>query len=307
MSYLRVSNLRKVYGDHIAVDGVDLSVQQGEIFGLLGPNGAGKTSTIQMICGVVTPTAGEVSVGSLTLSKDAAKLKAAIGYVPQDLALYEQMSARENLRFFAAPYDIPRHERGARVDWALELAGLQSRGNRRVADFSGGMKRRLNLVAGLIHKPKLLILDEPTVGVDPQSRIFLFDAIKRLRDEEGTTVLYTSHYLEEVEALCTRVAMLDHGHVVACQPVETLLGEAASSTLRIAFAGASEGLAALIPDDISWELDGHEVSIAIDDCGAVLSALQAGGIRVCSVHSERVDLESVFLSLTGRGLRDESQ
>jgi ABC-2 type transport system ATP-binding protein len=306
MSYLRASKLRKVYGDHIAVDDLDLSVEQGEIFGLLGPNGAGKSTTIQMICGVVTPTAGEVSVGGLSLSKDAPALKATIGYVPQDLALYEQMSARENLRFFAAPYDIPRHERGARVDWALELAGLQSRSTEKIKDFSGGMKRRLNLVAGLIHKPKLLILDEPTVGVDPQSRIFLFEAIKRLRDEEGTTVLYTSHYLEEVEALCTRVAILDRGHVVACQPVKTLLASA-SSTLRIEVAGDPEASAALVPEGVSCTLDGQEISIAIEDCGAVLSALQAGGIHVCSVHSEKVDLERVFLSLTGRALRDEAQ
>ena len=306
MSFLAANTLRKVYGDNVAVDNLDLSVEQGEIFGLLGPNGAGKTTTIQMICGVVTPTSGDVSVGGNYLSKEAAKLKASLGYVPQDLALYEQMSARENLRFFASPYDIPRHERAARVDWALELAGLQARGNERVKNFSGGMKRRLNLVAGLIHKPKLLVLDEPTVGVDPQSRIFLFDAIKRLRDEEGTTVLYTSHYLEEVEALCTRVAIVDHGKVVACEPVKALLQDS-SATLRIEFTGDANLVAALIPAGIRYQLDGQELSIDMQDCGAVVSALQAGALQVCSIHSQKVDLESVFLRLTGRELRDEEQ
>lgn len=304
MSYLRASKLRKVYGKKVAVDNIELAVEQGEIFGLLGPNGAGKTTTIQMICGVVRPTAGEVSVGGLSLSRDAAKLKAAIGYVPQDLALYEQLSARENLRFFAAPYDIPRGERNARVDWALELAGLQSRSNERITDFSGGMKRRLNLVAGLIHKPQLLILDEPTVGVDPQSRMFLFDAIKRLRDEEGTTVLYTSHYLEEVEALCTRVAILDDGKVAACQDVKTLL-ETGPARIRIEVVGDPVRGTELIPKGVEWQVFGQEVSIPLDDSVVVLSALQAGAIKIATIRSEKVDLESVFLRLTGHALRDE--
>ena len=306
MSYLRASKLRKCYGDHTAVDSLDLSVERGEIFGLLGPNGAGKSTTIQMICGVTTPSAGDVSLGDLTLSNDPAKFKAAIGFVPQELALYEQMSARENLRFFASPYDLPGPKRRARVDWALELAGLQDRCNEPVKNFSGGMKRRLNLVAGLTHKPQLLVLDEPTVGVDPQSRVFLFDAIKRLRDEEGTTILYTSHYLEEVEALCSRVAILDHGKLVACQDVRTLMGDAAE-TVRIEIVGDAETLSGLIPEGVSWDLQGQEVSVALQDSGQVLSALQAGGIGVASIHSEKVDLESVFLRLTGHGLRDTEQ
>lgn len=304
MSYLCASKLRKVYGQHVAVDGIDLAVEQGEIFGLLGPNGAGKSTTIQMICGVVTPTSGEVHVGGLKLSRDPAKLKAVIGYVPQELALYDQLSARENLRFFASPYDISRHERRVRVDWALSLAGLQSRSNERIKNFSGGMKRRLNLVAGLIHKPKLLILDEPTVGVDPQSRLFLFDAIRKLRDEEHTTILYTSHYLEEVEALCSRVAILDHGKVVACQDVKTLLG-GGPPRLRIEVLGDPARVAELIPEGIVWEVHGQELSIELHDSGAVLSALQAGALHITGIRSEKADLESVFLRLTGHELRDE--
>jgi ABC-2 type transport system ATP-binding protein len=220
---LETRGLGKDYGDVCALAGLDLEVAEGEIFGLLGPNGAGKTTAISMMCGVVTPTRGSARVGGLDVTRDAFAARRLIGLVPQDLALYEELSAAQNLRFFGALYGLGGAELAARVDQALELAGLRERAREPVARYSGGMKRRLNLAAGLLHRPKLVILDEPTVGVDPQSRNHIFASIRALAAEHGMTVLYTSHYMEEVETLCRRVAILDHGKLIACSTVDDLV------------------------------------------------------------------------------------
>jgi ABC-2 type transport system ATP-binding protein len=246
---LTIRHLRKSYGSLVAVDDVSLAVERGELLGLLGPNGAGKTTTVSMITGIVTPDKGEVLIDGAPLAGDTDPKKRKIGLVPQDLALYEELSARANLRFFGALYGLS----GAALDKAivssLGLVGLSDRERDLVKTFSGGMKRRLNLAAGLLHDPDILLLDEPTVGVDPQSRNAIFDNLEELK-LRGKALLYTTHYMEEVERLADRIVVVDHGRVIA------------NDTLR--------GLQALSPADASG----------------------------------RITLESVFLTLTGRSLRD---
>src|SRR5215831_4923749 len=211
---LELAGLGKDYGARVAVQSVDLAIRRGEIFGLLGPNGAGKTTTISMACGVVPPSRGTARIAGHDIRSDTFAAKRAIGLVPQDLALYDELSPRQNLAFFGQLYGLAGDELAQRIDWALGIAGLTDRAGDLVKTFSGGMKRRLNLAAGLIHEPTLLVLDEPTVGVDPQSRRHIFDSIRTLRDR-GMTILYTSHYMEEVEELCDRVAIMDAGAIVA--------------------------------------------------------------------------------------------
>jgi ABC-2 type transport system ATP-binding protein len=246
---LDIRHLRKTFGPLVALDDVSFSVARGQLVGLLGPNGAGKTTTVSMIAGLVTPDNGEVLIGGARLSGDTDPKKRQIGLVPQDLALYDELSAGANLRFFGALYGLS----GAALDKAiaatLELVGLADRVNDRVATYSGGMKRRLNLAAGLLHDPDILLLDEPTVGVDPQSRNAIFDNLELLKSR-GKALLYTTHYMEEVERLADRIVVMDHGKVIA------------------------------------------------DD---TLDGLQS---RVAGIGGGKATLESVFLTLTGRSLRD---
>jgi ABC-2 type transport system ATP-binding protein len=208
---LACSALRKRFGERSAVDGLAFDVRAGEAYGLLGPNGAGKTTTIRMVCGILPPDGGSVTIAGRAVSgREGAAARAALGYVPQGLALFPSLSLVENLRFWAQLQGVPRRGRDERVHEALELVGLADRATDRVEHCSGGMQRRLNLAAALMHRPRLLVLDEPTVGVDPQSRAALLDRLAELRDE-GTAVLYTSHYMDEVERLCDRVGIIDHG------------------------------------------------------------------------------------------------
>jgi ABC-2 type transport system ATP-binding protein len=211
---LSLRGLGKTYGERIAVASIDLDVNAGELFGLLGPNGAGKTTTIAMACGVLRPTRGRISIAGIDLRSEPRAAKVKLGYVPQDLALYGELSAVQNLRYFGALYGLGAAALEDRIEWALDLVRLADRAGDRVKTFSGGMQRRLNLAASLLHRPELLILDEPTAGVDPHSRAHLFDTLRALH-AAGTAVVYTSHYLEEVEQLCQRVAILDHGSIIA--------------------------------------------------------------------------------------------
>jgi ABC-2 type transport system ATP-binding protein len=245
---LQVKNLRKTFGKLVAVDDVSFTVDRGQLIGLLGPNGAGKTTTVSMIAALVTPEKGEVLVGGTRLAGDTDPKKRQIGLVPQDLALYDELSARANLRFFGALYSLSGAALDKAIAAAMDLVGLADRLNDLVKTYSGGMKRRLNLAAGLLHDPDILLLDEPTVGVDPQSRNAIFENLELLKSR-GKAILYTTHYMEEVERLADRIVVMDHGKVIA------------------------------------------------DD---TLSGLQS---RV-AVAGEKATLESVFLTLTGRSLRD---
>ena len=311
---LDARSLRKSFGAITAVADVSFTVDPGELVGLLGPNGAGKSTTVGMIAGIVAPDAGEVRINGQALQGDTDPAKAAIGLVPQDLALFDELPARENLRFFGSLYGLTGAKLDATIASGLEFVGLADRARDKVKTFSGGMKRRLNLAAGLLHDPQLVLLDEPTVGIDPQSRNAIFDNLEALRSR-GKSIVYTTHYMEEAERLCDRIVIVDHGKVIANDTVRGLYGLLpASRRLSVELRGeaqADKGLAdatRALPAVASAEIADGVLTVALDDLAAgapgVLSLLQQRGIAYDHVVSERGDLETVFLALTGRTLRD---
>jgi len=309
---LEVDALKKSYGALLAVNGVSLHAEAGEIVGLLGPNGAGKTTTVSMIAGLVRPDSGSVRIEGRTLAGDTDPIKRRIGLVPQDLALFDELTAQANLQLFAALYDLDRASAKRAIGEALELVGLADRAQERVKNYSGGMKRRLNLAAALLHDPQILLLDEPTVGVDPQSRNAIFDNLDVLKSR-GKTLVYTTHYMEEAERLCDRVIIIDHGQVVANDtlqglyrllPVTNLLAvelERGQDGLRL------EELRAL-PGVRSAKIEAGTLHVGVEDLATetprLLQWLVERGHLYRNVASERADLETVFLTLTGRSLRD---
>jgi ABC-2 type transport system ATP-binding protein len=309
---LEVREVKKRFGPVVAVYGVSFTVGDGETVGLLGPNGAGKTTTVSMVCGLVRPDSGEVLVDGRPLRGDADPAKRWIGLVPQEVALYEELTARQNLRFFGALYGLDDPSLDRALGEALGLVGLADRAGDRVKRFSGGMKRRLNIAAALLHDPQTLILDEPTVGVDPQSRHAIFDNLEALK-VRGKSLVYATHYMEEAERLCDRVIILDRGKVVAGDTLRGLY-RLLPAPNRIAVelhdpTGGPwlEGLAG-VPGVLDARLDGGVLSVGVDDLTAAAPAVLgwlAGQRRgFAHVETERPDLEAVFLSLTGRSLRD---
>lgn len=306
---LTAQGIVRKYGTFVAVDHVDLEVESGTCFGLLGPNGAGKTSTIGALVGLVRPDEGRIQLDGEEVSPNDHRTRARIGYVPQELALYEEITARQNLRFFAGLYGIAGSDADARICESLELAGLLGHADKAVRDFSGGMKRRLNLVAALLHRPEVLIMDEPTVGVDPQSRNAIFEAIEHLV-AQGMTCVYTSHYMEEVERLCDQIAIMDRGKVVAQgtkKELEQLLPRERSMKLVFADESTAEQVAAALRDSkLDSSHEGSVVTAEFTDLGFALAAVG----RACSssppieMHSQAPSLEQVFLHLTGKSLRD---
>ena len=310
---LDVSGLRKRFGTVQAVDGVSFSLRKGESVGLLGPNGAGKTTTVSMIMGLLTPDTGEIRLDGRALTGDTDAAKRRLGYVPQDLALYEELTAAANLQLFGALYDLSGARLETAVREALALVGLTDRAGHRAGTFSGGMKRRLNLAGALLHGPELLILDEPTVGVDPQSRNAIFENLEALK-ARGVGLLYTTHYMEEVERLCERVVIIDRGAVVADDTLRDLFRKnAAGAALSLELEGAASGpwIAALqsLPCVAAVLADGERLRVALaTDLSAtvdVLTTLKANGAPpLAHLEAERPTLESVFLTLTGKRLRD---
>jgi len=302
---LEARGLGKDYGEVCAVAGVDFEIDEGEIVGLLGPNGAGKTTTISMIAGVLEPSRGTAIVAGHDIRREPFAARRMLGLVPQELALYQELSARQNLEFFASLYGLSGRERREAVAWALDIAGLGSRAEQRVSTFSGGMKRRLNLVAGLVHRPRLLILDEPTVGVDPQSRNFLFEVIVELA-RDGMAVLYTSHYMEEVELLCRRVAIIDGGELVALDTVPRLLAEHGTATAIVDYRGDIDSVRALLADREGVSIEESRVTLpAPSSIGALLVELEAAGLEIVRATAVERNLSTVFLNLTGHSLRDD--
>jgi ABC-2 type transport system ATP-binding protein len=303
MIALALRGLGKDYGARKAVGAIDLEVARGECLGLLGPNGAGKTTTISMASGVVTPSRGSVEIMGISLAQRPREARAKLGLVPQELAIYEELTATQNLRYFGALYGLAGDQLATQVDWALGVVGLRDRAREPVKQFSGGMKRRLNLAAGLIHRPELVILDEPTVGVDPQSRNHIFETVRQLR-KEGMTIVYTSHYMEEVEALCDRVAIVDAGAVVALGTIDEVVAAHAGGGLAIALAGAPGVL------DAAERAAAAHGSVTRD--GARLRVVPRGGLALLiaaieasgAIESHEANLETAFLALTGRDLRD---
>ena len=308
---LACRGLEKRYGNRTAVDGVSFEIAAGECYGLLGPNGAGKTTTISMACGLLARDGGEVELEGEPLSTTSVDLKAEIGYVPQEIALYPELSAAENLRFFGRLYGLGGRKLEDRVNSVVGVVGLSERAGDKVGNFSGGMKRRANIAAGLLHEPHLLVLDEPTVGVDPQSRNQILETVSQLRDS-GLAVLYTTHYMEEAAKLCDRIGIIDGGHLVAEGTRRELVKQVkGQDRVRLLAIGDLEGLARACKriegvDDVTSREDGLE--LAVTDGRRVLSAVveAAGsvGAELSSVEVVEPDLETVFLSLTGKELRD---
>ncbi len=306
---IEVKDLQKSYGDLIAVDRVSFSAGAGTVFGLLGPNGAGKSTTISCLSGLLKPTAGSIRVGGFDLTKDAVKAKASLGIVPQELAIYEDLSARDNLAYWGAAYGLKGDRLKQRVDHVLNRIGLTDRAGELPKKYSGGMKRRLNFGCGLVHEPAVLLLDEPTVGVDPQSRERLFDLVREEK-AKGTCVLYTTHYMEEAEKLCDELAIIDHGKIIAGGTLNGLRAEFGGNDI-IRLSGSFE-LARVEPvlAELKAELlslSSETLMIAIKD-GArvlpvVLQAISATGAEIRDTRLSEPNLESLFLKLTGKDLR----
>lgn len=309
---LQADSLRKRYGEREAVRGISLQVSAGEVLGLLGPNGAGKSSTIAMLAGLSRPDGGSVTVGGTALVQDEFGYKRRIGLVPQELALFEDLPALANVELFGALYELPAAQVRARAMEVLAQVGLADRAQDKPASFSGGMKRRLNIACALIHGPELLLLDEPTAGVDPQSRNAIFEQLEALK-RAGMALVYTTHYMEEVERLADRVLIIDHGQQVAHGSLAELYrllpaAETLSLELEREIDSNLEATLRALPGVQQLQCRGSQLQLGLSDLGqgsaAVLGALAAAGVAPRHISSGRANLEDVFLSLTGRQLRD---
>ena len=333
---LAVENLVKKYGDFEAVKGISFTVEEGEVFGLLGPNGAGKTTAISMLTGVLSPTSGTARIGGYDITSQMDQVKKINGLVPQDLALYPTLSARANLNFFGHIYGLGGKELKERVDDVLRLVALTDRADDAIETFSGGMKRRINIAAGLVHLPKLLFLDEPTVGVDPQSRNHIFESVMRLNRERGMSIIYTSHYMEEVELLCNRVAIIDQGEIIALDTVKNLIAMLGGGVIHVGLHRVDDALldqlsalpavkmASVAPQPAPPPPAPGEEGVELPEVGPAPSYTI---VRIEAEHSQRAvvnvmgylnerdiplagleildpNLESVFLHLTGKKLRE---
>ena len=322
---LEVDNLVKKYGNFAAVDGVSFTVDEGEVFGLLGPNGAGKTTTISMLTGILDPTDGTARIGGHDIKTDLAEAKKINGLVPQDLALYPTLSARANLQFFGRIYGLSGKDLKERVEDVLHIVALTDRADEAVEKYSGGMKRRVNSAAGLVHQPRLLFLDEPTVGVDPQSRNHIFESVLRLNRERGMSIIYTSHYMEEVELLCKRVAIVDQGKIIAMDTIQNLVAILAelSELPAVKKASIAPQVSAAPPAEVE---EGEESQEAEEDAPPpstsgptivkietensrdalvnVITYLNENDVTLHSMEILESNLENVFLHLTGKKLRE---
>jgi ABC-2 type transport system ATP-binding protein len=310
---LQVQNLVKKYGDFTAVKGISFDIREAEIFSLLGPNGAGKTTTISMLSTLYTPTSGDAIIGGHSVTKDPMAVRQVIGVVPQDIALYEDLTAQENLVFWGQMYGLSGKPLATRVAEVLEQIGLTDKAKNRVKTYSGGMKRRVNIGVGLLHKPRLLFMDEPTVGIDPQSRRAILDTVKDL-NKQGMTLLYTTHYMEEAQELSDRVGIIDHGELIALGTQKELTQQVGQTETLILHIGESNDPKVLanslkgIEDILEANATDHEVSIITPDAEEVLASVVSkaneGGIKIRSIDIREPNLEAVFLHLTGRALRD---
>ena len=308
---IEVQGLRKEYGDLVAVDDVTFSAEDGAIFGLLGPNGAGKSTTIGCLSGLLKPTAGSVRVMGFDVVGEGTKARSNLGVVPQELALYEDLSATENLVFWGSAYGLGGADLRSRVTEVLRLSGLLDRAKEPVKRFSGGMKRRLNFACGIVHRPRVLLLDEPTVGVDPQSRVRLLDLVRE-QASNGTCILYTTHYMEEAETLCDRLAVIDHGRVIALGTLDelrALVGEADILRITGTFQPSSAAAALRALDGVEVvQAEETDLLLSVQEgprrLSKVLSTLHGVGGEVRETTLTRPSLESLFIKLTGKELRE---
>lgn len=311
MEIIKITDLTKKYGSNMAVDNISLSINEGEIFGLLGPNGAGKSTTINSICGLIKINHGEIIIGGINMSHDSLEAKKCLGLVPQEIAIFENLTARENIEFFGKLAGLKGSLLKERVDEALEFVGLSDKAKNMPKGYSGGMKRRLNIACAIAHHPKIIILDEPTVGIDPQSRNHILDSVRKL-NKMGSTIIYTTHYMEEVEALCSRIAIMDHGRLIADgtrEELKKLVHEEEKILINgsdISFNTLAEikELKAVLDvqlNESKLEIITSNTQLVLQD---ILFILSKHGVRVRGIEVIEPDLETVFLSLTGRKLRD---
>lgn len=311
MNILEVKNLTKKFTDFIAVDNISLSITEGEIFGFLGANGAGKSTTINMIAGLLRSNEGEINILGKNIAKNSRFAKMNIGIVPQDLAIYEDLTAYENVRFFAGLYGLRGAELTDRVNEALEFVGLSDKQRDYPKNFSGGMKRRLNIACSIAHRPKLIIMDEPTVGIDPQSRNYILQSIRKL-NQMGCTIIYTSHYMEEVEEICSRIAIIDHGKVIAEGTKEQLISIITNTKDVWIEVKSSEKIDINSVKEISGvksvQIEENFIkinsAIEINNLNKIVQFLMNHDIEISSLEEKEPNLETVFLTLTGRNLRD---
>jgi len=328
---LEADKITKKYGSVEVVHGISFQVEEGEIFGLLGPNGAGKTTSISMLTGLFPPTSGSAKIGGYDIQKEPLKAKQITGLVPQDLALYPTLSARANLTFFGRVYGLRGKDLKERVNDVLHIVGLADRADETIEKYSGGMKRRINIAAGLVHQPRLLFLDEPTVGVDPQSRNHIFECVQKLNLERGMTIIYTSHYMEEVQLLCNRVAIIDMGNLVALDTIKNLVAMLGGGVIQIGLNKVDDQMLAelsalpavktaslapvmaVVPDAASADGGAKASPITVVKIEAnqsqqvlieVIQYFNERDIPVASLETLEPNLESVFLHLTGKKLRE---
>lgn len=311
MNVLEVKQLTKKFGDFIAVDNITMSVKEGEIFGFLGANGAGKSTTINMIASLLRVTKGEIEVLGKNIAKHGKFAKTNIGIVPQEMAIYEDMTTYENVHFFAGLYGLRGAELKKRVMEALAFVGLGDKHKSYPKNFSGGMKRRLNIACAIAHRPKLLIMDEPTVGIDPQSRNYILGSVKKL-NEMGCTIIYTSHYMEEVEEICTRIAIIDHGKIIAegtKGQLKAIITNQKNIGIEVRSAEHLDksklaGIAGVNQVEVEDRIIKITSDSEVNNLNRIIQQLMADDIEIRSVEEYEPSLETVFLTLTGRSLRD---
>jgi ABC-2 type transport system ATP-binding protein len=306
---ISVSNMQKNYGAVQALKGISFDIREGEFYGLLGPNGAGKTTTISIMSTIVKPTGGKVSINGYDLERDPVACKKTIGVVPQEIALYNELSAYDNLLFWGGLYDVPQAELKLRIDETLRLFGLSDRRKDKIKTYSGGMKRRINIASAILHLPKVLFLDEPTVGIDPQSRNLIFEVLEKLH-ADGMTMIYTTHYMEEAERFCDRIGIIDNGRIIAQGTLDELKAKSnMMETIIVAFTQ----LPGTLPEKIANAWPGARqfdntvhfyTSNAKNDLSKIILLCGETGMDVSNIEIKKVNLETIFLNLTGKQLRD---
>lgn len=311
MNILEIKNVTKKFGDFIAVDNMSLTVAEGEIFGFLGTNGAGKSTTINMISGLLRANSGEIKILGKDIHKHSRFAKKNIGIVPQDIAIYEDLTTYENVKFFAGLYGLRGTQLHEQVEEALEFVGLSDKHKSYPKSFSGGMKRRLNIACAIAHRPKLIIMDEPTVGIDPQSRNYILNSVKKL-NEMGCTIIYTSHYMEEVEEICSRIAIIDHGKIIAEGTKEQLKAIITNTkdvwieikpmeTIDLNKIEAISGVKAVQMEENLMKVSSD---VSVNNLNDIIQCLINDKVEIRSLKEQSPNLETVFLTLTGRSLRD---
>lgn len=312
MTIIKIENISKKFDDKLVLDNISFNVDKGEIFGLIGPNGAGKSTLINIITGLIDPNSGSASIGGFDINKNPIKAKSFIGLVPQELALMESVSAYDNLEFFGSLYGLKGKTLKNKIETVLEITGLSEKKKGKVKKFSGGMKRRLNLAAAIMHEPAILILDEPTVGIDPQSRNHIFEYIKNINKEKNTTVIYTSHYMEEVEFLCDDIFILDEGKEIAYGSKSSIKGMISTNNkIHIESYNINNDLLSNI-ESLNGVLDAkisfNNIDLLVEErdfnLKSLLNTMDQNGTNIKSINVHEPNLEEVFLALTGKSLRD---